>query len=162
MMNRVEVISRSKAKHYSALQNIPTSIIISINSCGDIPNRFFDNPQIKHIAHWTFDDVEFHDGGITIQQASQIAEFVKRYESEVDTIVVHCDAGVSRSAGIGAAIMKWANGDDSEVFNDGTFCPNMRCYRLMLNALMIDMTDAEINEKFNRNIEAWKQVNDID
>jgi len=161
-MKHIEILSRNKAKSFSAMKNIPSCVIVSINSDDGIPNRFFNNPQIKAVTHFTFNDVEDGNDSITEEQVNQISDFVKRWIDKVDTIVVHCDAGVSRSAGIGAAIMKWANGDDSKVFNDGTFCPNMRCYRLMLNALMIDMTDEEINEKFNRNIEAWKQVNDID
>jgi len=161
-MKDVIVLSRNKAKQYSAMKNIDESAIISINSCGDYPNRFFDNPKIKHIAHWEFDDTEMDDFGITQQQANQIAEFVKRYEDDVDTIVVHCDAGISRSAGIGAAILFYKYGDDSQIFEDGTYSPNMRCYKSMLKAFGFDFgyeTQKDIDEKFIVNTKAWVKIN---
>lgn len=51
-------------------------------------------------------------------------------------IIVHCDAGISRSAGIAAAILKAKTGDDSQIFDSPRYSPNMRCYRLVLNELM--------------------------
>ncbi len=51
-------------------------------------------------------------------------------------VIVHCDAGVSRSAGVAAAILKFYTGDDSYVFENPRFQPNMWCYRKTLCALM--------------------------
>ena len=51
--------------------------------------------------------------------------------------LVHCGAGQSRSAGVAAAILKWMTGSDAQIFDNRKYTPNMRCYRLVLEALMI-------------------------
>lgn len=53
-------------------------------------------------------------------------------------VIVHCDAGISRSSGIAAAILKAYTGDDSQIFNSPRYRPNMRCYRVVLTELMED------------------------
>jgi predicted protein tyrosine phosphatase len=52
----------------------------------------------------------------------------------VDVVIVHCGAGVSRSAGLAAALAKWYNGSDLEFFKP-PYAPNMLVYRTMLEAL---------------------------
>ena len=160
-MKNIVVMSRSEARRFSFNKNIPPCIIISINTDG-VHNNFSRNQNIKAIKHFTFDDVEDGSGAITQGIANGIADFVRGWIDRVDTVVVHCDAGVSRSAGVGAAIMKWANNDDSPIFDDGRFCPNMRCFRYMLNALMCDVPEKEIYNSENKNIEAWKLLQGID
>ncbi len=134
-MKRVIILSRTEAHKFSAVPSIPVCVIVSIHSLDGTPNAFAPNDRIRTVAHFAFDDVESGDAAVSPAQAARIADFVRRWIDEVEAVVVHCDAGLSRSAGIGAAIMKWANGDDSAVFKKGWYCPNMRCYRLMLNAL---------------------------
>lgn len=68
------------------------------------------------------------------EDGAKIKEFVERHK-DVD-IIVHCDAGISRSSGIAAAILKYLTGDDSAIFDDPKYYPNMLCYRKTLNALM--------------------------
>ena len=65
--------------------------------------------------------------------ARSVALFVRQHMSE--RILVHCDAGISRSAGMAAAISKHLTGDDGEFFYSGQYRPNMWCYRKTLNAL---------------------------
>ena len=61
--------------------------------------------------------------------ATKILEFVDKYKGL--TIVVNCEAGVSRSAGVGAALSKIYNNDDNWFFKNR--CPNMLVYRTILN-----------------------------
>lgn len=49
-------------------------------------------------------------------------------------IVVHCEAGVSRSAGIAGALSKHFLGDDSRFFRS-PYLPNRLVYRTLLNLL---------------------------
>jgi protein-tyrosine phosphatase len=69
--------------------------------------------------------------------AAKIKDYVLRYKDRVECIIVHCEVGVSRSAGVMAAIQKYLTGDDSAIFNNGAFSPNMYCYRMMLDAFEI-------------------------
>jgi predicted protein tyrosine phosphatase len=66
---------------------------------------------------------------------------VKQYYDKVDQIIVHCDAGQSRSVSCIAAIKKWYTNDDEEFFR-GT--PNMHCYHLVLEEFF---NQEENNEK---------------
>lgn len=66
--------------------------------------------------------------------AKKIAEFVSQNRDKI--IIVHCDAGQSRSAGVAAAISKYYNNCDFEYFDNPRYTPNMFCYRLMTNAMM--------------------------
>jgi predicted protein tyrosine phosphatase len=58
---------------------------------------------------------------------------VLQCRATIERIVVHCDAGASRSPAVGAALARVLNGDDAEFFA-GRYRPNMRVYRMMLNA----------------------------
>ncbi len=98
-----------------------------------------------------FDDVEReHDGYIPMdqKQSEKIAKFVRMIyaDESVHTIVVHCEAGISRSAGVAAAILKWWTGDDSPIFDNNYYRPNMRCYRMVLNALLGDLEEIDAGE----------------
>ena len=56
---------------------------------------------------------------------------IDTYKDEIDLIVVNCEAGISRSPGMVAAISKILNGEDDYFFKH--FLPNMLVYRTMLN-----------------------------
>jgi len=135
-LKQLFILSRKMAVEFSMSADIPACIIISIHSRYGTPNEFAPNEIIRDVAYFAFNDGELGENTISETQARQMARFVTRWFDEVEAVVVHCATGISRSAGIGAAIMKWADGDDSDVFNCSSFRPNMKCYRLMLDALM--------------------------
>lgn len=130
--------------------DVPT-IIISIRSIGDTPPKklfLHSNPQIKSFITLAFDDVEIYYANcypITEQQARKIAKFVMRYKDSVEQIIVHCDAGISRSAGVAAAIAKYLNGSDDDFFVRSPYTPNMTCYHTVLFALYLVETEEENN-----------------
>ncbi len=63
--------------------------------------------------------------------AEKILEFVSTYALEVDLIVVHCEAGISRSAGCAASLSLIYNGEDQYYFDH--YLPNMLVYRKIIN-----------------------------
>jgi len=65
------------------------------------------------------------------KDAKNILQFVKKYEKEVDLIIVNCGAGISRSAGVAAALSFIYNGDNSFYFRQ--YSPNKLVYRIILN-----------------------------
>ena len=69
-------------------------------------------------------------------QADQVSKFVKYWYNKVDYLIVQCEAGISRSAGVAAAISKWTTGNDEKYFSGMRFVPNHRCYTMVLNSLM--------------------------
>ena len=72
-------------------------------------------------------------GHMTLDDAELIADVIERNLDK--DIIVHCDAGQSRSAGITAALSKYYNGNDNFFFDNPKYTPNMSCYRLMLETL---------------------------
>ena len=61
------------------------------------------HPSWQNILRLKFDDVLIrgdHLRGITDDQAAQIVTFLNVVHDRVDRVVVHCLAGVSRSAGV--------------------------------------------------------------
>jgi predicted protein tyrosine phosphatase len=135
---RVEVMSREQAKRYSFQSHSLQSAIISITD-PDKPavqfERNFHN-GIKFVQRFSFwDEEEDAHGCITQQQAMFIANAAVSARI-YDLLIVQCEAGVSRSAGVAAAILKALTGDDSQVFSNPRYVPNRKCYRLVLNAIM--------------------------
>ena len=115
-------------------QSLPF-IIVSIGSIGAKNAVFAENQQLKAVLRVKFDDTDSKLGAITPETAQEMVDFVNAWKDKVNHIIVHCDAGVSRSAGVCAALMLWLNGDDSPIFDDPFYKPNMRCYRTILNAI---------------------------
>ena len=72
---------------------------------------------------------------MTEEDAERVANFTKRNITRCNTLFVSCDAGISRSAGVAAAILKWWDGNDSPIFK-GPYVPNMRCYNLTYKHLI--------------------------
>jgi predicted protein tyrosine phosphatase len=71
---------------------------------------------------------------LTNEDARDIALFVNRWWGYVKLIIVNCEAGISRSAGVGAAILKYKTGDDIQIFGNQRYYPNRTCYRKVLTA----------------------------
>jgi protein-tyrosine phosphatase len=86
--------------------------------------------------------LEFHDLGpecpaqladklMTTTQAKKIARFL--FTKKPEAIIVNCEAGISRSAGVAAALAKFFYDDDKEIFKKAI--PNMYVYRLTLREM---------------------------
>ena len=62
--------------------------------------------------------------------AKSIWQFVKQWQEKVETIVVHCEQGMSRSPAVAAAICKTLGGDDSWLFRE--YMPNPFVYDVLV------------------------------
>lgn len=137
------VKSRAKARSdsYASANQTTRKAIISISTPGDTQNTFDrGNRSIKKILYLQFHDIGMRDSeGIPIsdKDVQEIVEFVHWCEiASIKEIWVHCDAGISRSSGVAAALMKYFNGDDSPIFDNPRYVPNSGCYFKVLEALM--------------------------
>ena len=168
----IRILNRKEAKKFSCESHDFKTAIISITDTDKADVIFEKNEVngIRAVLRLKFDDVERdykNEHCITKEDAENIVKFVNKNKNKVDKFIVHCEAGVSRSAGVGAAIMKALNGDDWDIFKNPLKCPNMKCYRTVLNAFI----DAgyfdedpmeEIKFKEETNIAKWKEFNEID
>ncbi len=71
-------------------------------------------------------------------QAALVADFVAS-EDLAEALVVSCDGGISRSAGVAAGILAATANDDSELFRRK--CPNSTCRRLVMEAVAERLED---------------------
>lgn len=136
----IKVMSREKAIQYCNKQHQEKSIIVSIYSpLEDYESKPFitDVNRVVDILEVGFYDIDYdypsNNGKMNIIDAKLIANFIEQYKDLL--IIIHCDYGCSRSAGIAAALAKHYNNDDDLYFNHSFYQPNMLCYRLMLMAL---------------------------
>lgn len=143
----VTMMSRKNAITYCKQKNPEESVMISIS---DPRQTYLDDPicsdenKVVDILRLCFADADGEGLDVygnsvtesdlmTDEDARMVAEFVNKHQDVY--ILVHCDAGASRSAGIAGAILKYYTGDDSQIFRSSRLCPNMWCYRKTLHAL---------------------------
>ena len=108
-------------------------IVISISGSEDKETIIPSNLSCEGTLHLKFDDVEdidskyiYYNQGI----AKDILDFVEKHCMQISTIVVQCQAGLSRSVGLASALAKILNGRDDNVFTRGV--PNMFVYTTTL------------------------------
>ena len=133
VMNRNTAICESFQPHSGEF------CIISISTPKDRTPDFFQNSNCKDVLKLVFDDVvDKRENGqmMTEEDAKRVAEFCqKNVDKGISNFWVHCDAGISRSAGVAAAILKYYTEDDTQIYDNPKYCPNCHCYRMVLNAL---------------------------
>ena len=104
------------------------SIYNEENNKGVLRLAFHDSdPNNKHNPHIATEEQLFGE-----KRANLIIDFVAEIKDKVDMLVVHCEAGVSRSPAIAAVLAKIHFGDDKAFFK-APFTPNMHVYRVMLD-----------------------------
>ena len=144
----VTVMSRDQVIEYCKMEHDTPAVIISIS---DPYREYYSEPfrtkrnNVLAIQRLSFSDADKPGKDVYGRDAAEgdlmsdgDALLIKRLlDTYPDTdVIVHCDAGISRSAGVAAAILKAKTNDDSSIFNHYRYRPNMRCYRKTLNVLM--------------------------
>jgi Predicted protein tyrosine phosphatase len=138
--HRFGVIVRSRADVLRNNINEPY-VLISIVRPGDDPVRF-ESEYKKDQCDLVFHDINFIDTenmytAITKQDATNILKFVKKHWED-KLIVIHCLAGISRSAGVAAALLKIYTGSDEKIFNNPCYVPNTLVYKTIIEAYYKD------------------------
>jgi predicted protein tyrosine phosphatase len=117
-------------------------VVISITSGPDDMARVRANKACRGILRLSFPDADVpserfsEDELFSREHAAMIWRFVDEHRPNIERILVHCDAGVSRSAAVGAALARVLNGDDAQFFG-GRYRPNMRVYQTLLDLASI-------------------------
>lgn len=124
-------------------------VIVSIIEPGEKPIDFGKNNTRLAVLSLNFYDLDFNPekwgekdtkeiveqyghGIFTPDQAKQIVDFIESWKDKAELVMVHCSAGVSRSAGVAGAISLVLNGSDKKFFGD-RYIPNRFVYRTILN-----------------------------
>ena len=128
----IQILSQELAR--TTEQDVPY-FVISITPIFSDDAILKESDNRKSVLRLKFDDIEVGKNSLTQQQATEIKDFVlDNLEKGVHSCIIHCTMGVSRSAGVGAAISKAINDEDDLFFK--YFTPNMTCYRKVLNAFL--------------------------
>ena len=93
--------------------------------------EFTESVSCRGVLTLYFDDVICPVEGLTCfseADAEEILDFVETHRS-VDTLLVHCYGGQSRSRAVAAFVVKLLGGDNAEYFCTG--CPNELVYRTL-------------------------------
>jgi predicted protein tyrosine phosphatase len=107
-------------------------VVISISNPGDAYADIVETNLID-VLYLFFDDIVTPMPGYVAfneSHAIEILKFWNRYQNEVDLFIAHCNAGMSRSPGVIAALNKIYNNDDLHWFKMKS--PNMLVYKTIL------------------------------
>lgn len=140
MQNNVEFLIVGRDEIEAGLLLRVPYIVVSISDPGSPQPKIRPSRLCRGILRLRFHDAEPTKGftpppeikQMTQQQAMAIWQFVQKHLANIKMIIVHCEAGMSRSPAVAAAICKGLGGDDSRFFED--YQPNMYVYRLLLEA----------------------------
>lgn len=130
-----DIFAVSKAEALERARNLtrPT-IIISLTSPDEPEIDFGSSPDLLGILHLHFGDIDYPDSSaMSSEDADAILDFIEEYSERYVQVVVHCYEGVSRSAGVAAALQCLLVGRDS-IHGDWHYRPNPLCYGKMMEA----------------------------
>ena len=124
-----------EAAEQGALTDTYAVISIQDSNTGGFGVQFNENQFCKGVLTLIFDDIVTEvDGAVLFDDdmADQIIDFIEKHRKSVDTLLVHCYAGQSRSRAVGAFAVEMLGGDNSKYFDEGL--PNQYIYDVLESA----------------------------
>jgi len=104
---------------------------ISITTVGDCPVLSEDNREgLLQLAFADTADPEGADS-FTSSLATEVLDFVEQVWDRIEVLLIHCEAGLSRSPGVAAALSRIYYGDDGLWFEYDF--PNSLVYQLLVD-----------------------------
>lgn len=129
------VLSRSMVEKYHPEE---PSILISIANYKQEPAQLLHRDEFIDVLFLQFDDIYPKEKEtfpylilISEKEAVQVWEFLEKHKT-VNTIVVNCQAGISRSSAVTAVIALHLLDEDDLFWK--AYHPNYHVYRIMLDA----------------------------
>ncbi len=104
-----------------------------------------------------FEDCTFGESAFCREDALLIKLFVDTLPEGIDTLFVCCDYGESRSAAMGAAILRYLGKSDIPIWENPKFHPNWLVYSVLCRELGIEVSKEELSELVTRNEEAFRK-----
>ena len=136
---KILVMSRDQARFF---EHTEPYAIIGISDSYSTDIEYIDSPNLVGKLMIRFDDIMKPVKGKILfkdNTARMIWDFIEEIYNNIDLLMVHCNAGVSRSTAIAAAISKAYNGYCTKYFY--WYCPNQYVYKKMMANLYYE--DAE-------------------
>lgn len=148
---KILVTNRPTIQQPGVLNNIPAHIIISITAptskdttreatihttekTKGVLRMFFHDVYPMNLPDWKIKEVYGNPLLFNDKYAKEIYDFVKKHEKEVECIIVHCEAGHSRSPGVAAALCSlFKECDENEFYDQSKYRLNMLVYSTLWN-----------------------------
>lgn len=133
---QIFVYSRAHIERLAPHDDAP-HVILSITTTPDDVARLPLCKQTLGVARLSFFDLDVVAEGVREEQlfspahAALIWDFLALHRAAIERVIVHCDAGYSRSPAVAAAIARVYEGDDAAYFR--RYQPNRRVYRALLD-----------------------------
>ncbi len=130
----------SKPELYRLIEKGELTSKSAVVSFADEEDEFLDLPENVDVLKVVFYDIrpsstvpEHYDK--LLPEAPEIARFVSNKINEGKDIVCQCDYGISRSAGLAAAILERYAHKGLDIFADYKYTPNQFVYNKVLKEL---------------------------
>lgn len=127
----IQVRSRQGARDFRS--DVPWAAI-SITSNPHVWPELSDENRVGLLQLYFKDVTIPGENSITKGHVQQILDFVKTHWDHVECILVHCDAGMSRSPAVAAAIAKIFIGEGEDQYYFQRYWPNYLVYKMLLEA----------------------------
>ena len=135
---RVSILSRENMNILIRKNAIPSNTaIVSFSDCEE---EFIKFPKEIDVLKIAFMDIipfeidkKYYDS--ILPEAKIIAEYIVNKVKEGKDIICQCDYGVSRSAGLAAAILQMYGHHGIQIFSDYRYLPNQFVYNKVLKEL---------------------------
>lgn len=125
----LEVFVYSRAAIERVAPHDVPHVIVSITSSEHDVARLPINPQCRGVLRLSFLDVQQDDrDAFTPQHAALVWKLVDAHP-DVNRLLAHCDAGISRSPAVAIAVLEARGGDTRPLF--ARYMPNLRVLRML-------------------------------
>ncbi len=125
----------AEAAEQGTLTDTYAVISIQDSHTGGFGVQFTENQFCKGVLTLLFDDIVTEvDGAVLFddEMADRIIDFIEKNRVTVDTLLIHCYAGQSRSRAVGSFAVEMLGGDNSKYFEEGS--PNQYVYDVLETA----------------------------
>lgn len=148
-------MSMYEAVNHSYKELDKKTAIVSITCPEDkLPNFKVNNDKILGILELHFNDVERDYPGCVAPKKEDfigLKSFIDSHKDDVEEIIIHCHAGISRSSACATAICQYLNIDDSFIWDSHSYMPNPLVFKLGLEELEVNPKDVDIKGLYERN-----------
>lgn len=145
---KITVMSRQEAIAHSYKKDVNKYIIVSICCPDDTGPIFYTPSKRKGILRLWFNDIDrpYENKEPKQEDFVGLKAFIDKFknDSEIEEIIVHCAAGISRSSAVAAAICQYLDLDELNIiWNNPNFVPNSLVYKLALKELGLEWNEAQ-------------------
>lgn len=152
---KVKIMSQDNALKYASIidKNI---LIVSIVGEKESPLEF-NSEKVIDVFRMFFEDIERPIDKYKAPSRDDfkgLKEFLDKNIGSVEEIIVHCHAGVSRSAACASAIARYVGVNDSFIWSSDNYMPNRLVFKHAIGELEVNMSNDDIEALYKANEDA--------